>query len=701
MSSITYTPERSLKYTLRLTFISLSLGALLCLPYATMMLAWLLGFHSNIGTPLFVIPGNIHWFIIPALTACVLAAGGLLYYRKKQYAGFLLLLSGVGCWFLFQPIYNPFSILLWGYSYWDIQQIQPLFQELLLYLGVYYGYLLVGFYFFFQPSTLSTSGTHGTAQIEYGDQFLQNEGLIIGRHQKTGEILRYTPEKHLITAAPTRRGKGVGSIMPNILTYPNSLIVVDPKGENCDTTYKRRQKMDQDVYVLDPFYESTYAKAYGSNSFNFMDLVEYEDPEAFDTCNIISKTIITYDPHDNQFWMDCAYTLFSGLIYYVSQAPEFNDRSHDPFRPNMRNMTTINDLLRLKFDDLLAYTKYISNNDDLPLDVKEVANEILTDKESRKMLNGILKTLKVNIECFRSPRIRDTLRESDFNLKDIIDENATLYIVIPIDKMKTYNKWIRTVIELLIKRTIQLRNPLDPKIDEKRILFLLDEYANLGVVSYVKEAYSTIAGYGMTLWTFVQDLNQLKKIYTKDWKTFISNSGIFQVFNTNDLETAEYISKTMGETTIFSESSSENKEVSSVGMTDNRGRTKSVSERSRWLRKPNEIMTMPMHEQIIKPDGQHPILANKVEYYKDPEFKNLFITREESYAESQKHQKPAPSRNLNIESDLKSIIYSQVYADEEAEKKKDSDTKSTKKERDPSSKGRQPESNEPGWPDWD
>src|SRR5699024_2503807 len=152
--------------------------------------------------------------------------------------------------------------------------------------------------------------------------------------------------------------------------------------------------------------------------------------------------------------------------------------------------------------DLLAYTKHISNNDDLPLDEKEVANEILTDKESRKMLNGILKTLKVNIEFYRSPRIRDTLRESDINLKDIIDGKATLYIVIPNDKIKEYNILLRAVIEILIKRTIQFRNYWDQKSDENGILFVLDEYANLEVVNYVKEAYSTIAGYGMTLWTF-------------------------------------------------------------------------------------------------------------------------------------------------------------------------------------------------------
>src|SRR5699024_11403405 len=122
------------------------------------------------------------------------------------------------------------------------------------------------------------------------------------------------------------------------------------------------------------------------------------------------------------------------------------------------------------------------------------------------------------------------------------------------------------------------------------------------------------------------------------------------VFKTNDLDTAQYIPKTMCETTIFSESSSENKEDSSVGMTDNRGRTKAVSERSRWLRKPNEIMTMPMHEQIIKPDGGHPILANKAEYYKDHELKNMLITREESYPQRQKHQQPAPPRRRDIES---------------------------------------------------
>src|SRR5699024_9981269 len=109
--------------------------------------------------------------------------------------------------------------------------------------------------------------------------------------------------------------------------------------------------------------------------------------------------------------------------------------------------------------------------------------------------------------------------------------------------------------------------------------------------------------------------------------------------------------------------------------------TQSVSERSRWLKTPNEIMTMPMHEQIINPDGEYPVLANKIQFYKDPEFKNLFITREESFAKSKEHQKPPPSRNLSIETDLKSIIYNQVYNQKEQNQKNDADTTSTKKER--------------------
>src|SRR5699024_6627977 len=149
------------------------------------------------------------------------------------------------------------------------------------------------------------SGAYGTAELKHGDKLADElDGLRIGRHIQSNDLLRYNGNRHLITIAPTRSGKGVSSIIPNILTYPKNLVVVDPKGENCDYTYHRRQQMGQDVYVLDPFGVSNYARQEGANSFNPLDSVKYKDPSALEYCNDIRDSIITSNPHNlNAFWM--------------------------------------------------------------------------------------------------------------------------------------------------------------------------------------------------------------------------------------------------------------------------------------------------------------------------------------------------------------------------------------------------------------
>jgi type IV secretion system protein VirD4 len=660
MDTEVYSPKRTFKLRTRIFCCCLAASVLLSLPFGSMFMSWQLGFYPTIGQPIVIMP-RIATFLIRVIVIFSISAGVFELFRKNyNLAGGLLCLGFISSWGLFIKIYSPLYLIRWLYSYWNIPQLASVVNNTLICSGGYVIFLAGSGFLLFKKKRKIASGAYGTAKMSDGDQLKQSRGLLVGRHIRDNKLLRYDGNRHLITIAPTRSGKGVSSIIPNILTYPGSLIVVDPKGENCDYTYEARQKLGQDVYVLDPFQKSNYSRYHGTNSFNPLDNVVCNDPVALEYCNDICDSIITRNPEGlNSFWMKAAQMMYSGFLYYISQAPEYNHEDASGYKPHLRRITTINDLLKLKQDDLLKYTRKISESKKIPLQVKRVAHDILNDSNSEKMLSSIIKTLTVNIDFMDSPFLRQSLATSDFSIDKLIAGDATLYIVLPPDKMRIYQKWLRVIIELIIKKTTQIRNPKDPDIQNEKVLFILDEFANIGRMNYVKDSFSIIAGYGMQMWAVLQNISQLKKAYKDDWQTFISNSGIIQSFAANEMETAEYISKMLGETTTFSEMSAQQTRVSNIGIADNSGVNHRITERERALKTPDEVIRLPQDQQIIKKDGVNPILSRKITYYSDPEFKGKFISREK--AVNQSNQAPPiiePDVDSASEADLLNIIYS-------------------------------------------
>ena len=119
-------------------------------------------------------------------------------------------------------------------------------------------------------------------------------------------------------------------------------------------------------------------------------------------------------------------------------------------------------------------------------------------------------------------------------------------MILPTAKLNAYAPLLRLWITVLIDAVVEV-----PGKPEKRILFILDEMAQLGRMEPLKQAVSLMRGYGMNLWMIFQDLGQLKSIYPNDeWKTFVSNSTVQQYFSIADPETADYVSKMLGESMI-------------------------------------------------------------------------------------------------------------------------------------------------------
>jgi type IV secretion system protein VirD4 len=147
-------------------------------------------------------------------------------------------------------------------------------------------------------------------------------------------------------------------------------------------------------------------------------------------------------------------------------------------------------------------------------------------------------------------------------------------------------------------------------------LFLLDEFAALGRLEAVERAMGLMAGYGLQLWPILQDLSQLRDLYGRRANTFVANAGVLQVFGVNDVETARWLSQALGKQTIGYKTS-----------THRPGDMPSTAEHvaGRELLTPDEIMQLPQSLQLLRLQGRPPILAQKLRYYADPEFKDLFL----------------------------------------------------------------------------
>ncbi len=159
----------------------------------------------------------------------------------------------------------------------------------------------------------------------------------------------------------------------------------------------------------------------------------------------------------------------------------------------------------------------------------------------------MLASVQSHTHFLESARIRESLATSDFKFEDLKSEPMTIYLILPADRLQTFNRWLRLLIQQAI--TVNARNI--SKKPDLPILFLLDEMPTLGRLPSIEQAYGLMAGFGMQLWGIVQDLSQLARVYGEHgWQTFISNSGVIQYFGSRDKMTAEYFSSLCGVTTI-------------------------------------------------------------------------------------------------------------------------------------------------------
>jgi type IV secretion system protein VirD4 len=450
------------------------------------------------------------------------------------------------------------------------------------------------------------AGTRKTGQPPLAVEELRgSSGLMLGRDQG-GHALRYSGDGHMLTVAPTRAGKGIGLVIPALLTYPGAMVVSDPKGENYRVSAARRRAMGHHVIAFDPYHVVTRK----GSQFNALDLVTGDNAEAGEDAWYLADLLV--DPEErgsgSAFWHESARAVLAGLTLYVATSP---GESQTRTLPRVRELLT---LPPPEFSTLLS--EMWKDQGANRLVGRTAAQLRQLDERTRA---GVLATCYAHTHFLDSPLLAAALRRSSVRLDEIAGKPVTVYIVIPNRRAKSARRYARLLVGSILRYATRRFAATGPT---GGVLFLLDEFQNLGQLDPIEHEFTVAAGAGVRFWLIAQDIAGLQRVYPKSWETFVSNADVTTFFGINDVRTAELVSKLVGDSTV--RTASENRSTGvSYGRTggSQEGASASVSEHARRLLLPDEARRLGREEVLIFPRGAAPVRARRIDYRTDVELR--------------------------------------------------------------------------------
>mgnify|MGYP000986552328 FL=1 len=387
----------------------------------------------------------------------------------------------------------------------------------------------------------------------------------------------------------------MGTIIPNLIDYPGSVVCIDPKGENARVTARQRGTFGP-VHVLDPFGVTGIPSA----AFNPLDRIDPAGLDLADDCMTLADALVYDAPGEagEAHWNEEAKALIAGLILHIVASEPVGTRT----------LATLRDRLTLAPQAFAAMLEAMQAQGGL---VARAANRHLgkSDREAA----GVLSAAQRHTHFLDSPRMTAVLGHSDFTFADVKAQPTSLYLVLPPDRLATYARWLRLMVAQGL--TDLARAPASPA---RSVLFLLDEFAALGRLEPVERAMGLMAGYGIQLWPILQDVHQLRALYERRAGTFLSNAGVLQVFGVNDHDSAKLVSDLLGQETVVFESMSRAIDAEETGISFGSQHV------GRPLLTPDEVRTLREDLQLLFLAGQRPIVAAKLRYFADREFAGKF-----------------------------------------------------------------------------
>ena len=530
---------------------------------ATEWTAWRLGFQAQLGAPWFEISG---W-----------------------------------------PIYHPPAFFWWWYFY--DAYAPPIFIEGAI-IAASGGFLAIAVAILmsvWRAREAPNVDTYGSARWAKPEEvkvagLLGPDGVVLGKLRE--DYLRHEGPEHVLCFAPTRSGKGVGLVIPSLLTWPGSAIVHDIKGENWQLTAGFRARHGR-VLLFDP----TNPK---SSAYNPLLEVRRGEWEVRDVQNIAD---ILVDPEGSlekrNHWEKTSHALLVGAILHVLYAETDKTLAgvaaflSDPKRPIESTLAA------------MMKTTHLGEAGPHPV-VASAARELLNKSDNER--SGVLSTAMSFLGLYRDPVVAKVTRRCDWRITDMVGGKrpATLYLVVPPSDINRTKPLIRLILNQIGRR---LTEDLQARTARHKLLLMLDEFPALGRLDFFESALAFMAGYGLKSFLIAQSLNQIERAYGPN-NSILDNCHVRVSFATNDERTAKRVSDALGTATEMRAM----KNYAGHRLSPWLGHLMvSRQETARPLLTPGEVMQLPPADEIVMVAGTSPIRAKKVRYYEDRRFQDRIL----------------------------------------------------------------------------
>ena len=466
---------------------------------------------------------------------------------------------------------------------------------------------VIGSIAFIALSFQSILSSHGTARWATKED-LRSAGLAVrlknlsgpiyaklGTPSSRGEFITSQDIPHSFICAPTGSGKGVGVVIPTLLTYGGSVICLDIKGENYEATARARMELGDKVFRFSPLDPDGR-----SHRFNPLEKLSKLAPERrFTEAQRIAESFIVMAGDNVQGFLVSAKQIFAATVLVAVER-------HKP------TMAAVYDILSEggDFNKLFAKLAKDTNVEEAKSIYQRMAG--ISDRTLSAYMSVLFDG---GLGIWRDGFVRAATQSSDFKIDDLRRNPASIYIVVSPNDLAV----LAPVIRLLFQQTIAILQSAEPRNDEPYpVLFLLDEFPQLGRMTALSGAISTIRGYGGRIMIVAQSLSSLKGTYGNEGaQNFLANCRLQLFMAPADSDTPDYVSKAIGNFTRKSRSKSWT--MGQLGKSNIQER-----EEGAQLIRPEQLRNLNENDVILLIQNTDPIRAQKVLYYEDKYLKPIF-----------------------------------------------------------------------------
>jgi len=450
-----------------------------------------------------------------------------------------------------------------------------------------------------RKAAANTTGTFGEAAFATLDEceaagLLNPQGLYVGLLD--GQPLFYNGKAHLLTCAPARQGKGIGFVIPNLLHCQGSVIVTDPKGELAAVTAQhRRERFGQDVAVFNPWGLHGLPQQRINPLENIIALASDPSLQRGLTDEVAAIVVQLFpEPEDakNKYFREGSRGIMRAVLLYLALC--------------MPKLCTLPEMWRVIANPqrLERAVKAMRKSEELGGILADLGDDLAHQMNDNPDMFGDFRTGAVQQVAIFEPGgyLADAVSASDIALSDLKSGNVSLYLAFPPDRIASHGAALGLIVNQAI--TAVARSP-----KKGEVLFMLDEFANLGKLSGLAESLTALPGLGVRVWMIVQEMAEIVRLYgPQTSKTIQSQAEVRQYFAVNSDELAQALSKALGQKTVKTKSHG-------LGRFETDDISESLAESGQPLIRAEDIRQLRPDQQILEMKGVRPILGQRIPFW--------------------------------------------------------------------------------------